>query len=125
MILFITRKHPPSVGGMQRLSQSLTTEIGRLTPTSTIYWGGSTLFVPFFVIYAFLRTVLTARRTNRVKLIHLSDALLTPLGLALKILLRVPVVVTVHGLDVTYSNGVYQWLIPRCLRRMDRIICVS
>ena len=32
MILFITRKHPPSVGGMQKLSQSLTKEVGRLTP---------------------------------------------------------------------------------------------
>ncbi len=125
MILFITRKHPPSVGGMQKLSQSLTKEVGRLTPTSTIYWGGSTLFLPFFIVYAFLRAVLTVSRSDHVKLIHLSDALLTPLGVVLKALLRVPVVVTVHGLDVTYSNRFYQWLVPRCLRRMDRIICVS
>jgi glycosyltransferase involved in cell wall biosynthesis len=125
MILFITRKHPPSVGGMQKLSQSLTKEVGRLTPTSTIYWGGSTLFVPFFVIYAFLRAVITVPRSNHVKLIHLSDALLTPLGLALRTLLRVPVIVTVHGLDVTYSNRLYQWIIPKCLSRMDKIICVS
>jgi glycosyltransferase involved in cell wall biosynthesis len=125
MILFITRKHPPSVGGMQKLSQSLTKEVGRLTPTSTIYWGGSTLFVPFFVVYAFLRAVITVPRSNHVKLIHLSDALLTPLGLALRTLLRVPVIVTVHGLDVTYSNRLYQWIIPRCLRRMDKVICVS
>jgi len=110
---------------MQKLSQSLTKEVGRLTPTSTIYWGGSTLFVPFFVVYAFLRTVFTVPRSNHVKLIHLSDALLTPLGVALKVLLRIPVVVTVHGLDVTYSNRLYQWLIPKCLRRMDKIICVS
>lgn len=125
MILFITRKHPPSVGGMQKLSQSLTKEVGRLTPTSTIYWGGSSVFVPFFVVYAFLRAVLTVPRSGHIKLIHLSDALLAPLGLALRTLLRVPVVVTVHGLDVTYDNRVYQWLIPRCLRRMDKIICVS
>lgn len=125
MILFITRKHPPSVGGMQKLSQSLTKEVGRLTPVTTIYWGGSTLFVPFFVVYAFLRAVLTVPRSNHVKLIHLSDALLTPLGLALRTLLRVPVIVTVHGLDVTYSNRFYQWVILRCLKRMDKIICVS
>jgi glycosyltransferase involved in cell wall biosynthesis len=125
MILFITRKHPPSVGGMQKLSQSLTKEVGKLTPTSTIYWGGSTLFVPFFIVYAFLRAVFTVPRSNHVKLIHLSDALLTPLGLALKSLLRVPVVVTVHGLDVTYDNRLYQWVVPRCLARMDKVICVS
>ncbi|MEO6458257.1 MAG: glycosyltransferase family 4 protein [Chloroflexia bacterium] len=125
MILFITRKHPPSVGGMQKLSQSLTKEVGRLTPTRTIYWGGSTLLVPFFIVYAFLRSVLFVSRSNQVRLIHLSDALLTPLGLALRTLLRVPVVVTVHGLDVTYSNRLYQWLIPKCLSRMDKVICVS
>lgn len=125
MILFITRKHPPSVGGMQKLSQSLTKEVGRLTPTSTIYWGGSSLFVPLFVVYAFLRALLTIPRSNHVKLIHLSDALLAPLGLALRTLLRVPVVVTVHGLDVTYQNRIYQAIIPRCLKRMDKIICVS
>jgi glycosyltransferase involved in cell wall biosynthesis len=125
MILFITRKHPPSVGGMQKLSQSLTKEVGRLTPTSTIFWGGSTLFVPLFIVYAFVRALFTVPRSSHVKLIHLSDALLTPLGLALRTLLRVPVVVTVHGLDVTYSNRAYQWLIPKCLKRMDKIICVS
>jgi glycosyltransferase involved in cell wall biosynthesis len=110
---------------MQKLSQSLTKEVGRLTPTSTIYWGGSTLFVPFFVVYAFLRAVITVPRSNHVKLIHLSDALLAPLGLVLRTLLRVPVIVTVHGLDVTYSNRLYQWITPRCLSRMDKIICVS
>jgi len=110
---------------MQKLSQSLTKEVGRLTPTRTIYWGGSTLLVPFFIVYAFLRSVLFVSRSNQVRLIHLSDALLTPLGLALRTLLRVPVVVTVHGLDVTYSNRLYQWLIPKCLRRMDKVICVS
>lgn len=107
------------------MSQSLTKETGRLTPTSTIYWGGSTLFLPFFLVYAFLRALLTVPRSNHVKLIHLSDAFLAPLGLALRTLLRVPVVVTVHGLDVTYDNRLYQWLIPRCLKRMDKVICVS
>ncbi|MDQ6693129.1 MAG: glycosyltransferase family 4 protein [Chloroflexota bacterium] len=110
---------------MQKLSQSLTKEVGHLTPTTTIYWGGSTLFLPFFIVYAFMRALFTVPRANHVELIHLSDALLAPLGLALRALLRVPVVVTVHGLDVTYSNRLYQWLIPRCLRRMDKIICVS
>ena len=39
MILFITRKHPPSIGGMQKLSQSLTVEVSKLAPTTTISWG--------------------------------------------------------------------------------------
>ena len=58
-------------------------------------------------------------------MIHLSDALLAPLGLLLKTLFRVPVVVTVHGLDITFDNAFYQWMVPRCLRHMDQLICVS
>ena len=83
------------------------------------------MFLPFFVVYAFVRAILTVPRSGHIKLIHLSDALLAPLGLALKALLRVPVVVTVPGLDVTYDNRLYQWAIPKCLKRMDKIICVS
>lgn len=125
MILFITRKHPPSIGGMQKLSQSLTVEVGKLRPTATISWGRSTIFLPFFLIYALARTLYILPRNRKIQLIHLSDALLAPLGVFLKTLFRIPVVVTVHGLDITYSNPAYQWLIPRCLMRMDKLICVS
>src|SRR5438270_2299495 len=119
MILFITRKHPPSIGGMQKLSQSLTAEVGKLAPTSTISWGHSTVFLPFFLLYAVVRAVLIILLNPRIQVIHLSDALLAPLGVLLKTLFRVPVVVTVHGLDITFANGLYQWIVPRCLGRMD------
>lgn len=125
MILFITRKHPPSIGGMQKLSQSLTVEVSKLAPTQTISWGRSSVFLPLFLLYALIRAALTLLCNPRIQVIHLSDALLAPLGMLLKALFRVPVVVTVHGLDITFSNAAYQWLIPRCLARMDRLICVS
>src|SRR5439155_10070438 len=125
MILFITRKHPPSIGGMQKLSQSLTIEVGKLAPTTTISWGHSTVFLPFFLFYALAWAMITLSTNRRIQVIHLSDALLAPLGMFLKAVFRVPVVVTVHGLDITFDNAVYQWLIPRCLRRMDRLVCVS
>jgi len=125
MILFITRKHPPSIGGMQKLSQSLTIEVGKLAPTSTISWGHSTVFLPFFLLYAIVRAVLTILANPRIQVIHISDALLAPLGVFLKGLFRVPVVVTLHGLDITFDNTFYQWLIPRCLRHLDKLICVS
>jgi phosphatidyl-myo-inositol dimannoside synthase len=125
MILFITRKHPPSIGGMQKLSQSLTVEMSKLAPTTTISWGRSTIFLPFFLLYALLRALVIIPWNRRIQVIHLSDALLAPLGLLLKTLFRVPVVVTVHGLDITFDLGFYQWLVPRCLVHMDKLICVS
>ncbi len=125
MILFITRKHPPSIGGMQKLSQSLTVEVGKLAPTTTISWGYSTLFLPLFLLYALAGATLTILFNRRIQVVHLSDALLAPLGVFLKTLFRVPVVVTVHGLDITFNNRLYQWLIPGWLARMDKLICVS
>ncbi|MGI8587563.1 MAG: glycosyltransferase family 4 protein [Chloroflexia bacterium] len=110
---------------MQKLSQSLTVEVGKLAPTTTISWGHSTVLLPFFLVYALIRAVLTILCNPRIQVIHLSDALLAPLGVFLKTLFRVPVVVTVHGLDITFANRPYQWLIPRCLRKMDKLICVS
>lgn len=123
MILFITRKHPPSIGGMQRLSRDLTRAVAKLTPTRTIAWGGSAALLPLFVPYAFVKALRTVPRD--VQLVHLSDALLAPLGVALKRITHVPVVATVHGLDITYPNRLYQRFAPGWLRKMDRLISVS
>jgi phosphatidylinositol alpha-1,6-mannosyltransferase len=37
----------------------------------------------------------------------------------------VKVTVTIHGLDITYKNQFYQSLIPWCIARLDRVVCVS
>ena len=47
------------------------------------------------------------------------------MGWMLKLLFHVPVVVTAHGSDITFPLGIYQWLIPRCLRTFDRVVCIS
>jgi phosphatidylinositol alpha-1,6-mannosyltransferase len=125
MILFITRKHPPSVGGMQKLSYQLIQAISQRTATRVVAWGGSQAFLPVFLPYAFLRAILILATRRDVALIHLGDSVLAPLGMVLKGLFRLPIVVTVHGLDVTFPHPLYQWLIPRCLHRLDRLICVS
>ena len=124
MILFITRKYPPSVGGMQKLSYRLTTEISRQTTAKVIGWGGSQRWLPVFVPWAFLRALAVLAR-GQVTLIHLSDPVLSPLGVLLRWLARVPVLVNAHGLDVTYSFPPYQAIVPWCLGRLDRVICIS
>ncbi len=124
MILFITRKYPPSVGGMQNLSYRLTTEVSKQTAAQIISWGGSQQWLPIFIVWAFIRA-LAALMRNNVTLIHLSDPVLAPLGVMLRTLGRVPVIVNAHGLDVTYSHPLYQVIIPACLRHLDRVICIS
>jgi len=125
MILFITRKHPPSVGGMQKLSHQLIQAISQRTATRVVAWGGSQVFLPVFLPYALLRAILVLATRRDVALIHLGDPVLAPLGVILKRLFHRPVVVTVHGLDVTFPHPLYQMLIVPCLYRLDRLICIS
>ena len=124
MILFITRKHPPSVGGMQQLSYSLTTEVARRRKAEIISWGGSQRLLPAFLAWAFVRALFVMLH-GQVEVIHVGDPVLAPLGLVLKWMFRRPVVVTVHGLDVTYPNRLYQLLIPWFLTRVDAVIAIS
>jgi glycosyltransferase involved in cell wall biosynthesis len=124
MLLFITRKYPPSIGGMQKFSYDFAVHMRKLTRVEVVAWGRSNLALPIFLIYAlFYASYLIKRR--KIKLVHLGDGLLSPLGVVLKLLHQIPITVTVHGLDVTYPDRIYQWVIPRSLKKLDKIICVS
>lgn len=123
-ILFITRKHPPSVGGMQQLSYHLIKAISSQVPVHVIKWGGSQRWLPLFLPYALVRA-LWVLRTTPITLIHLSDLVLSPLGVFLRSVSRRPVVANAHGLDVIYPNWLYQAVMPVCARQLDFVICNS
>jgi len=123
-ILFITRKYPPSIGGMQKVSYELIQNMSKITETHTITWGRSQAFLPFFLTYAFFESLWIVYRKN-IEIIHLCDGLLAPLGVVIKSLTNKPVTVTIHGLDITFKNRVYQFLIPRYIKKLDKIICIS
>jgi len=63
--------------------------------------------------------------TRDIRVIYLQDGLLSPLGVIFKLFTGKPVIITLHGRDITYGNPLYQFLIPRCLRRLDKVVCVS
>lgn len=125
-LLFITRKHPPSIGGMQRMSYCLSKELSKKTSIDKITWGHSQLFLPVFIIKVIFRTffnVIVLRRKYTV--VCLGDAVISPLRLFIGKILHLPVTCIVHGLDITYKNKLYQRIVISSLRRMDLIICVS
>jgi len=94
------------------------------TDLELVSWGGSQKWLPLIIPYFFIKSLWIYARKGPDH-IHLGDALLSPLGLILKSLFKRPVSVTVHGLDVTWKFRLYQFLVPRCLKRLDKIICVS
>jgi len=120
----VTRKHPPSVGGMQQLSWNIVREVSGRTSTTVLKWGGGNAGLVFFLPWAALRLWL-GLLAGRIRALHLGDPLLACLaGMARR--RGVPVAVTVHGLDITWPNRIYQKYLSRFFwGRMDAYVCIS
>jgi len=112
------------VGGMEQLSYALSLEFPKHEPTTLLTWGKSQKYLPFVVLYFFVRSLLLIPK-KKITHIHIGDGLLSPLGLLLKIIFKIKVTSTIVGLDVTFNFPGYQLLIPACLKRLDKIICIS
>jgi glycosyltransferase involved in cell wall biosynthesis len=123
-LLFITRKYPPAVGGMENVSFALANEFSQHTDTTTIAWGGPQLYWPLFAAIAFLQSCFLIPR-KKITHLHLGDGLLSPLGCLLKFIFKIKCSVTIHGLDITSTMPLYQLIAPRCVGLLDRIICIS
>ncbi len=122
-ILCISRKYPPSVGGMQKMNYALIRRLGKDAKVTVIKWGHSQAFLPLFLIWAFIRSLFLLAKKPDV--IYLGDALLAPLGVLIKAILRRPVAVTVHGRDIVFPFPLYRTIISFSLNRLDRVIGVS
>jgi len=122
-VLYISRRYPPSTGGMEKLAYEVYRRLSRKEDVDMITWGGSNrwLFIvfPFFIIKS-----IYILSTKKIDIVHIGDGSISPLILISKIF-RKPTVITIHALDITYSNKLYQLLIPICLKKAEKIICIS
>lgn len=119
-ILFISRKNPPQVGGMEAHSAALQEALN--VPFFLIALNKKQSHLIWWLPWALIRALKESRRAN---IVYLEDALLAPLGYIIKRFTKKPVVVSAHGLDVIYQNRLYQQLIPRTLQKLDHVIAVS
>jgi glycosyltransferase involved in cell wall biosynthesis len=123
-ILFISRNHPPKIGGLETYSFNLIQEFERHHIVHKIVLSKSNMHLLWFLPYCLVAGTVTAWR-HSIGYIHLCDGLLSPVGIILKLILGAHISASIHGLDITYRNGFYQLLVPRCAARLDKIICVS
>jgi glycosyltransferase involved in cell wall biosynthesis len=123
-VLFITRCYPPAVGGMERFAKDLHDALAKETDQVTLSWGGSKKALIFVLPYFFIKSCLIVARNN-IEVIHAQDGVVSIFATLVGKLFKKPVVVVIHGLDATYSNGLYQYLIRHSLKRSERIICIS
>ena len=120
----LTRKYPPSVGGMQQLSFHLVSGMQALRPVTVIAWRWGQWGLPIFFLVALVR-LLPALLLSRISVLHLGDPALSALGV-LPRLFGVPVVVTVHGLDIAWPARFYQLYLRLFFwRRMDAYVAIS
>jgi glycosyltransferase involved in cell wall biosynthesis len=127
-VLFITRKYPPQVGGMEKYSYNLI----KYWPTEkqVIFLNMRQWHLTWWLPYVFLKTLLLVSKeksfsTPSFDLVYLCDGLLSPLGHLLKKFTKLPVAVACHGLDVIYPHWWYQKPVIFALKKLDKLICVS
>jgi len=122
-VLFITRNFPPQKGGLERVAFHLYSYLKKDVEVVLLKWSGSRklmfIVLPYFLIRAFWVVL-----TRRVNIVYLNEGFLSILGITLKPF-KLPIVITIHGLDITYQNKLYQFIIPKCITRLDRVICIS
>lgn len=119
-VFFIARNSPPVIGGAEKLNYELSQRLKEQINLKLIA-NKRGKYSPIFYIGSFFKVLFG----KRVDVIFLSDALLSPLIPAFKIFKRKPIVVKVHGLDITFSNKLYQFFIPKFVNMANRIICIS
>jgi glycosyltransferase involved in cell wall biosynthesis len=123
-ILFISRNYPPQIGGLETYSYNLIEYFGHHHAVSKIVLGKPRKHLFWFIPYALFKAVRLIKEGN-VRRIHLCDGLLATVGFLLRSFFPVTVSVTIHGLDITFRNFLYRAIIPPCVARLDKIICVS
>lgn len=123
-ILFITRNYPPKVGGLEIYSYNLIKGFEAHSKVYKITLSKSNANLFWFFPYSFLKALYLALRHD-IRFIHMCDGMLSPVGLLLKIFTGAKVTTSVHGLDITYPNALYQKILPRFIASLDSIVCVS
>jgi glycosyltransferase involved in cell wall biosynthesis len=119
-VIFVARNYPPKVGGAENLNKTLAQKIGQKIELKLIA-NKRGKYSPLFYLKSFWQILFD----KKADLIFLSDAVLSPLVPFLKILKRKPIIIKIHGQDITYNNRFYQFFIPRFLNKTDKIICIS
>ncbi len=122
-ILFISRSFPPQKGGLEKVSFQLYTSLSQKAKVRLIKWGGSKKWL-FLVLPSFVFRSIWVILSSKIDLVYLSDGVLSLL-IPFLLIFKKPVVITIHGLDISYKNKIYQAVIPKCVSLASKVITVS
>lgn len=122
-ILFISHTFPPIVGGVETHNFELSTWLSKQTEVKLIA-NKKRWLIPFFLVYAAIRAVLSSRKYD---VVVLGSCILANVAWRLKLFgNKKPVVAIAHGLDLTWKNPIYQKIwVGIFMKKIDKFIAVG
>ena len=135
-ILVISWNYSPRRGGIEYLisnlcmdlrkrhSVSIVTSHAPSDPDENVFRAPCPGLVPF-AIYALWRGAMILSRNPKTRVVFGGSAMATPLVLILARFFRIKAVIQVHGLDLAYSNVLYQLACVRWVKYCERVIANS
>jgi len=106
-ILFISRAHPPTVGGIENQNYELSAWLAKIADVTVIANKRGRKFLSVFAPYALLRALFALHSYD---VILLGDGNLAIIAWFLKLFSSKPIICVIHGLDINYkSNSLGVW----------------
>jgi hypothetical protein len=109
---------------MENAALELYTALAAEHDVRLVKWGGSNKWLPF-VYFKLLFQSLWYGWDKHPDAVYIQDGALAPLGWLLRVLLRRPTVMSVHGLEVTYKNPIYKVLVRPFIPRQNAVVVGS
>ncbi|HSX47579.1 MAG TPA: glycosyltransferase family 4 protein [Patescibacteria group bacterium] len=123
-VLIVSRKYPPSVGGMELFAKELYESLNHQTNVILVKYGGPRLLSPLIIPILWLKAAFFLL-TRKIDIIHISDGMQAPIGVLVAKVFNKKSVVVIHGLDFTWPNWLYQKLVPPAVKKSDALLCIS
>jgi len=124
--LFVTRKFPPAVGGMETLAADVwaTLRAGTSAPTRLIAHGGSVIALPWFMLRALVGTIRSVR-LDGMDLVLTGDVVMYLLLRPVLRMLKVRHATMAMGKDIVWENGLYQRALRAALPEAPLVLAIS
>jgi len=124
-ILFLTRRYPPSVGGIQTHCYHLYTRLSRQCKVNLVaLTRGTKLHLLWFIPYAFFASLFELL-FHKVDIIYFSDGVICVLAPILRLFTRAKFIVTIYGLEMTYSSAFFGSLMRWGIASCEKIAVIS
>ena len=124
-ILFLARRYPPTIGGIQTHCHALYTRLVNQAQVHLVALGHqSLLHLTWFLPYCFV-VALWAVLFRRVDAVYFADGVAASLAPLLRPLGPARFITTVYGLEMTYKNPLARALMHWGVRACDKVVVIS